>query len=155
MYRLACIAALVPLSFAAVFLIGCVEYVSDTQSNDSKEEVATMDVTDLPHEYLPVLNLDALSKETATPEGASGGLMSHQWKVEGEVIELDERNDVAVLSIDAENPYFQYLNNPVAFSIDSESKITVGDRARVTFLPPDSEETIVSPSDLTILSKAQ
>lgn len=59
-----------------------------------------MDVADLPHEHLPVLNSDALSRETATPEGTSGGLMSHQWKVEGVVVELDERNNIAALSVD-------------------------------------------------------
>lgn len=155
MYRLARIATLVPLSFAAVFLIGCVECVSDTQSSDSKEGVATVDVTDLPHEYLPVLNLDALSRETSIPEGASGGLMTHQWKVEGEVIELDEKNDVAVLSVDVEDPYFRYLNNPVAFSVDCRPEIIVGDRVRVTFLPPGSEETIIRPSDLTVLQTSQ
>ncbi len=155
MYRLTCIAVLVSLSFATAFLFGCAGHDSGTQSNDLEEEAATMDVTDLPHEHLPVLNSDALSRETATPEGTSGGLMSHQWKVEGEVVELDERNNIAVLSVDVEDSYYRYLNNPVAFSTDLKSEIVVGDRVQVTFLPPGSEETIVHPNDLTILSKAQ
>ena len=114
-----------------------------------------MGVTDLPRGYLPVLNLDALSGEMATPEGVSGGLMSHQWEVEGEVAELDKKNDVAVLSVDVEDPYFRYLNNPVAFSVDSRPEIVVGDRVRMTFLPHGSEETIIRPNNLTVLSKAQ
>ena len=62
--------------------------------------------------------------------------MTHQWKVEGEVTELDEKNDVAVLSVDVEDPYFRYLNNPVAFSVDCRPEIIVGDRVRVTFCLP-------------------
>ena len=149
---------------AAVFLLtavatycfdGCVACSSNTQAHDSEAGAAATDVTDLPHEYLPVLNLDALSRETSIPEGASGGLMTHQWKVEGEVTELDEKNDVAVLSVDVEDPYFRYLNNPVAFSVDCRPEIIVGDRVRVTFLPPGSEETIIRPSDLTVLQTSQ
>lgn len=155
MYRLTCIAVLVSLSFATAFLFGCAGRDSGTQSNDLKEEVAAMDVADLPHEHLPVLNSDALSRETATPEGTSGGLMSHQWKVEGEVVELDERNNIAALSVDVEDSYYRYLNNPVAFSTDAKPDIAVGDRVQVTFLPPGSEETIIRPSDLMFVSKAQ
>ena len=155
MYRLACIAALMSLSFVAVFLVSCAERDSGAQYNDSEEGVAIVDVTDLSHEYSPILNSDAFFGETVTPEGASGGLMSHQWKVEGEVTELDKKNDVAVLSVDVEDPYFGYLNNPVAFLVDSGPEIVVGDRVRVTFLPPGSEETIIHPSDLTVLQEAQ
>ena len=145
----------VVLLFALAFLVGCGECDSGAQSSDSEEGAAAMGVTDLPRGYLPVLNLDALSGEMATPEGVSGGLMSHQWEVEGEVAELDKKNDVAVLSVDVEDPYFRYLNNPVAFSVDSRPEIVVGDRVRMTFLPPGSEETIIRPNNLTVLSKAQ
>ena len=81
--------------------------------------------------------------------------MSHQWRVEGEVAELDERNNVAVLSVDDEDLYFRYLNNPIAVSVEGESGVSVGDRVQVTFLPPGSEERILYPSDLTVLSEPQ
>lgn len=81
--------------------------------------------------------------------------MSHQWRVEGEVAELDARNNVAVLSVDDEGPCFWYLNNPIAVSVEGESGVSVGDRVRVMFLPPGSEETILYPSDLTVLSEPQ
>ena len=148
-------AVLLLTAVAAYCFDGCVACNSNTQAHDSEERVAATDVTDLPHEYLPVLNLDALSRETSIPEGASGGLTTHQWKVEGEVAELDEKNDVAVLSVDVEDPYFRYLNSPVAFSVDCRPEIIVGDRVRVTFLPPGSEETIIRPSDLTVLQTSQ
>lgn len=147
--------AIVTVSLAMVLLTGCAERDFDAQSNDSEEEAVITDVPDLSRGYLPVLNQDALSREMATPEGTSGGLMSHQWKVEGEVTELDEEDNIAVLSADAEDPYYRYLNNPVAFSIDSELEIAVGDRVQVIFLPPGSGETVIHPSDLTILPKAQ
>lgn len=148
MYRLTCIAVLVSLSFATAFLFGCAGHDSGTQSNDLEEEAATMDVTDLPHEHLPVLNSDALSRETATPEGTSGGLMSHQWEVGGQVVACDEESGAVAVSVDSDNDYAQYLNSPILVSAGNEAGFAVGDGVVITFLPPGSEETVLHPSNL-------
>lgn len=148
MYRLTCIAVLVSLSFATAFLFGCAGHDSGTQSNDLEEEAATMDVTDLPHEHLPVLNSDALSRETATPEGTSGGLMSHQWEVSGQVVACDEESGAVAVSVDSDNDYAQYLNSPILVSAGNEAGFAVGDGVVITFLPPGSEETVLHPSNL-------
>ena len=148
MYRLTCIAVLVLLSFATAFLFGCAGHDSGTQSNDLEEEAAAMDVTDLPHEHLPVLNSDALSRETATPEGTSGGLMSHQWEVSGQVVACDEESGAVAVSVDSDNDYAQYLNSPILVSAGNEAGFAVGDGVVITFLPPGSEETVLHPSNL-------
>ena len=136
-----------------VGLTGCAG--SDKGDIDAENEMSTIGVNDAPRSYSPVLNIAALSDADDVPEGSSVGLMSHQWRVEGEVVELDKRNNVAVLSVDEEDPYLRYLNSPIAVSVESESEICVGDRVQVVFLPPGSEETIVYPSDLTIFPEAQ
>lgn len=145
-------AALVLLALS-IGLAGCA--APDKGSADVERETSNVSVSDAPRSYSPILNAAALSDVSGVPEGSSGGLMSHQWRVEGEVAELDERNNVAVLSVDDEDPYFRYLNNPIAVSVEGESGVSVGDRVQVTFLPPGSEETILYPSDLTVLSEPQ
>lgn len=107
-----------------------------------------MDVTDLSHEHLPVLNSDALSRETATPEGTSGGLMSHQWEVSGQVVACDEESGAVAVSVDSDNDYAQYLNSPILVSTGNEAGFAVGDGVVITFLPPGSEETVLHPSNL-------
>lgn len=145
-------AALVLLALS-IGLAGCA--TPDKGSADVERETSNVSVSDAPRSYSPILNAAALSDVSGVPEGSSGGLMSHQWKVEGEVAELDERNNVAVLSVDDEDLYFQYLNSPIAVSVEGKSGVSVGDRVQVTFLPPGSEETILYPSDLTVLSEPQ
>ena len=145
-------AALVLLA-RSIGLAGCA--APDKGSADVERETSNVSVSDAPRSYSPILNAAALSDGSGVPGGSSGGLMSHQWRVEGEVAELDERNNVAVLSVDDEGLYFRYLNNPIAVSVEGESGVSVGDRVQVTFLPPGSEETILYPSDLTILSEPQ
>lgn len=144
-------------SFVLAFcLTGCVSLSSDGDASIAGDSASRIDAIEQPHEYLPVLNLDALSGETATLEGASGGLMSHRWNVKGEVIELDAGADVAIVSVDSDDDYLQYLNSPIAVSLEEMGlEPAVGDEVQVMFLPPGSEETVVHPSGLTILSKAQ
>lgn len=69
------------LSFA--FLTACNWKEADVSSSECEEEMSEMKVNDTPQDHLPVLNSKALSERKGTPEGMSGGLMSHQWEVSG------------------------------------------------------------------------
>ena len=69
------------LSFA--FLTACNWKEADVSSSECEEEMSEMKVNDTPQDHLPVLNSKALSELKGTPEGTSGGLMSHQWEVSG------------------------------------------------------------------------
>lgn len=136
-----------------VGLVGCAS--SDKSDTDAENEVSNVSVNDVPRSFLPILNVAALSDVDEAPEGSSGGLMSHQWEVKGAVVELDKKAGIAIVSVDSDDDYLQYLNNPIAVSVEGESGVAVGERVLVTFLPPSSEETIVHPSDLAVLSEGQ
>ena len=135
-----------------VGLTGCAG--SDKGDIDAENEMSTIGVNDAPRSYSPVLNIAALSDADEVPEGSSGGLMSHQWRVEGEVVGLDKKAGVAIVLVDSDDDYLQYLNNPIAVSVEGESGVAVGEKVLVTFLP-SSEETIVHPSDLVVLPEGQ
>ena len=136
-----------------VGLVGCAS--SDKSDTDAENEVPNVSVNDVSRSYLPILNVAALSDVDGVPEGSSGGLMSHQWKVKGEVVGLDKKAGIAIVLVDSDDDYLQYLNNPIAVSVEGESGVVVGEKVAVTFLPPSSEETIVRPSCLTVLSESQ
>lgn len=135
-----------------VGLVGCAS--SDKSDTDAENEVSNVSVNDVPRSFLPILNAAALSDVDKAPEGSSGGLMSHQWKVKGEVVGLDKKAGVAIVLVDSDDDYLQYLNNPIAVSVEGESGVAVGEKVLVTFLP-SSEETIVHPSDLVVLPEGQ
>ena len=139
--------ALAAFSLAAL-LAGCAWQETNATSGELGEREAAVEVADAPREHLPVLNSEALSQLQGSPEGTSGGLMSHQWNVGGEVVACDEENGIIVVSVDSDNCYFQYLNSPILISAGHETKFAVGDKVLAAFLPPGSEETVVHPSSL-------
>lgn len=110
--------------------------------------MSEMKVNDTPQDHLPVLNSKALSELKGTPEGMSGGLMSHHWEVSGQVVACDEESGAVAVSVDSDNDYAQYLNSPILVSVGSEAGFAVGDRVQITFLPPSSEETVLHSSNL-------
>lgn len=134
------------LSFA--FLTACNWKEADVSSSECEEEMSEMKVNDTPQDHLPVLNSKALSELKGTPEGTSGGLMSHQWEVSGQVVACDEEGGVVAVSVDSDNDYAQYLNSPILVSAGNEAGFAVGDGVVITFLPPGSEETVLHPSNL-------
>lgn len=139
-----------------VLLVGLVGCASSEKSDaDAENEASSISVNDVSRIYLPILNVVALSNVDEAPEGSSGGLMSHQWKVKGAVVELDKKAGIAIVSVDSDDDYLRYLNNPIAVSVEGESGVAVGEKVLVTFLPPSSEETIVHPSDLVVLPEGQ
>lgn len=110
--------------------------------------MSEMKANDTPQDHLPVLNSKALSELKGTPEGTSGGLMSHQWEVSGQVVACDEESGAVAVSVDSDNDYAQYLNSPILVSTGNEARFAVGDGVVITFLPPGSEETVLHPSSL-------
>ena len=134
------------LSFA--FLTACNWKEADVSSSECEEEMSEMKVNDTPQDHLPVLNSKALSERKGTPEGMSGGLMSHQWEVSGQVVACDEESCAVAVSVDSDNDYAQYLNSPILVSAGNEAGFAVGDGVVITFLPPGSEETVLHPSNL-------
>ena len=134
------------LSFA--FLTACNWKEADVSSSECEEEMSEMKVNDTPQDHLPVLNSKALSERKGTPEGMSGGLMSHQWEVSGQVVACDEESGAVAVSVDSDNDYAQYLNSPILVSAGNEAGFAVGDGVVITFLPPGSEETVLHPSNL-------
>lgn len=144
-----CLSALtlaVLLSFA--FLTACNWKEADVSSSECEEEMSEMKANDTPQDHLPVLNSKALSELKGTPEGTSGGLMSHQWEVSGQVVACDEESGAVAVSVDSDNDYAQYLNSPILVSTGNEARFAVGDGVVITFLPPGSEETVLHPSSL-------
>ena len=139
-----CLAVL--LSFA--FLTACNWKEADVSSSECEEEMSEMKVNDTPQDHLPVLNSKALSERKGTPEGMSGGLMSHQWEVSGQVVACDEESGAVAVSVDSDNDSAQYLNSPILVSAGNEAGFAVGDGVVITFLPPGSEETVLHPSNL-------
>ena len=106
--------------------------------------MSEMKVNDTPQDHLPVLNSKALSELKGTPEGMSGGLMSHQWEASGRVVACDEESGTVAVSIDSDNDYAQYLNSPILVSVGNEAGFfAVGDGVVITFLPPAAEETVL------------
>lgn len=134
------------LSFA--FLTACNWKEADVSSSECEEEMSEMKANDTPQDHLPVLNSKALSELKGTPEGTSGGLMSHQWEVSGQVVACDEESGAVAVSVDSDNDYAQYLNSPILVSTGNEARFAVGDGVVITFLPPGSEETVLHPSSL-------
>lgn len=134
------------LSFA--FLTACNWKEADVSSSECEEEMSEMKANDTPQDHLPVLNSKALSELKGTPEGTSGGLMSHQWEVSGQVVACDEESGAVAVSVDSDNDYAQYLNSPILVSTGNEAGFAVGDGVVITFLPPGSEETVLHPSSL-------
>lgn len=134
------------LSFA--FLTACNWKEADVSSSECEEEMSEMKANDTPQDHLPVLNSKALSELKGTPEGTSGGLMSHQWEVSGQVVACDEEGGAVAVSVDSDNDYAQYLNSPILVSAGNEAGFAVGDGVVITFLPPGSEETVLHPSNL-------
>lgn len=134
------------LSFA--FLAACNWKEADVSSSECEEEMSEMKANDTPQDHLPVLNSKALSELKGTPEGTSGGLMSHQWEVSGQVVACDEEGGAVAVSVDSDNDYAQYLNSPILVSAGNEAGFAVGDGVVITFLPPGSEETVLHPSNL-------
>ncbi len=134
------------LSFA--FLTACNWKEADVSSSECEEEMSEMKANDTPQDHLPVLNSKALSELKGTPEGTSGGLMSHQWEVSGQVVACDEESGAVAVSVDSDNDYAQYLNSPILVSTGNEARFAVGDGVVITFLPPGSEETVLHPSNL-------
>lgn len=140
--------ALAVISLFWVVLPGCVEQGPIEGSDKAGENTEVMEVNDIPQDHLPVLNSKAMSELKETPEGTSGGLMSHQWKVSGQVVACDEESGTAAVSVDSDNDYAQYLNSPILVSAGHEAGFAVGDRVQITFLPPSSEETVLHSSNL-------
>lgn len=134
------------LSFA--FLTACNWKEADVSSSECEEEMSEMKANDIPQDHLPVLNSKALFELKGTPEGTSGGLMSHQWEVSGQVVACDEESGAVAVSVDSDNDYAQYLNSPILVSAGNEAGFAVGDGVVITFLPPGSEETVLHPSNL-------
>lgn len=141
--------ALAVISLFLVVLPGCVEQGPIEGSDKAGENTEVMEVNDIPQDHLPVLNSKALSEVKETPEGTSGGLMSHQWKVSGRVVACDKESGTVAVSIDSDNDYAQYLNSPILVSVGNEAGFAVGDGVVITFLPPGSEETVLHPGSLT------
>lgn len=140
--------ALAVIFLSLVVLPGCVEQGPIEGSDKAGENTEVMEVNDIPQNHLPVLNSKALSEMRETPEGTSGGLMSHQWEVSGRVVACDEESGTVAVSIDSDNDYAQYLNSPILVSVGNEAGFAVGDEVVITFLPPGSEETVLHPSSL-------
>lgn len=140
--------ALAVISLFWVVLPGCVEQGPIEGSDKAGENTEVMEVNDIPQDHLPVLNSKAMSELKETPEGTSGGLMSHQWKVSGQVVACDEESGTVAVSVDSDNDYAQYLNSPILVSAGHEAGFAVGDRVQITFLPPSSEETVLHSSNL-------
>ena len=111
------------LSFA--FLTACNWKEADVSSSECEEEMSEMKVNDTPQDRLPVLNSKALSELKGTPEGMSGGLMSHQWEVSGQVVACDEESGAVAVSVDSDNDYAQYLNSPILVSAGKDRKSVV------------------------------
>lgn len=88
--------------------------------------MSEMKVNDTPQDHLPVLNSKALSELKGTPEGTSGGLMSHQWEVSGQVVACDEESGAVAVSVDSDNDYAQYLNSPILVSAGNEADLPWG-----------------------------
>ncbi len=136
-----------------VGLVGCAS--SDKSDTDAENEVSNVSVNDVPRSFCPYLMLLPCPMLMRRLRGQAAALMSHQWEVKGAVVELDKKAGIAIVSVDSDDDYLQYLNNPIAVSVEGESGVAVGERVLVTFLPPSSEETIVHPSDLAVLSEGQ
>lgn len=147
-WRAAFLPALAVISLFLVVLPGCVEQGPIEGSDKAGENTEVMEVNDIPQDHLPVLNSKALSELKGTPEGMSGGLMSHQWEVSGQVVACDEESGAVAVSVDSDNDYAQYLNSPILVSAGNEAGFAVGDGVVITFLPPGSEETVLHPSNL-------
>lgn len=147
-WRAAFLPALAVISLYLVVLPGCVEQGPIEGSDKAGENTEVMEVNDIPQDHLPVLNSKALSERRETPEGTSGGLMSHQWKVSGRVVACDEESGTVTVSVDGDNDYAQYLNSPILVSVGNEAGFAVGDGVVITFLPPGSEEIVLYPSSL-------
>lgn len=136
------------LALSLFVLPGCIVQESAEDSDKAGENTEAMEVNDAPQDHLPVLNSEALSELEGAPEGTSGGLMSHQWRVSGQVVAFDEESGTLAVSVDSDNDCDQYLNSPILVSAGHEAGFVVGGRVQITFLPPGSEETVLHPSNL-------